>query len=530
MTYIKEYDYIVGIVGIVGIVRNIALANNKEKTRSNQMLLKDIKSINQRIYVLDPEIKRESKVIFISALIFCYRLNKDFQNPAKLTALVNFVDEKTRPIDQIIDIAKAEIVKLELLPKTQQAIFDSLQTISGVNTKLDRDRDAFKSFVSDFITNDFPSIKSDDLFLETLYMEIDKKAKKSDEGVVLTPIFAAQLMIDLADINYKNDVVADLCSGTGLFSLLSYSQMLGDMDRDLKAKEITKEEYKIYQEKLYNSIIANDVDPKMVTLCLANFLLKSLNHSLLYNENVLKLEKSDFKIKNGDQQQTIQATKAVLNPPYEDAYKPVEIVEKCISLVKNSNGMDSRVVVIIPPQKFGQKKDIFSQILKGATLESVIKMQDDLFVESGKTQPTSIFIFNASKPHSKEDKIKYYDFTDTGFVYLKDSGLVDKNNTYEAKKKRLLEAVKSDDAEKSSNSFIRTWGNFYEVDKQFLITAQIDPSRIKIDKEEADITLENITIKKMLGEKQKLLDDASNNYIDKDGSFEKYIIGILSED
>lgn len=494
------------------------------------MELKDIKKINQRIYELDVDISRNSKVIFIATLIFCLTKNKEFQNINKLTSLVNFTDEKNKPIDQIIDLAKTEIVKLTLSGKTKDAIFNSLKTISGVNTNLDRDREAFKNFVSDFISKDFVSIKPSDLFLETLYMEIDKKAESSDKGVVLTPIFAAQLMVDLANIDYKKDVVADLCSGTGLFSLLSYSKMLSDMDKDLTAKTITQEEYNKYQRKLYNSIIANDSEPKMVTLCLANFLLKSLNHSLIYYEDVLSLQKSSFKIQNEvGKEERIQPTKAILNPPYEDKYKPLEILEKNIALVKSDNSKGNKVVVIIPPQKFGQKKDTFSRILNISTLESVIKMQDDLFTDSGKSQLASIFVFNVDKPHSKDDKIKYYNFTDTGYVYLKDSGLVDKNHTYEQKKKELFDKMSGKATEKTISEFKRVWTNFYEVNKELEIETSIDPNRIKSSKEEADITLENITIKKMLSEKEELVKSVNNNFKDEDGSFENYIIDILSE-
>ena len=87
---------------------------------------------------------------------------------------------------------------------------------------------------------------------------------------------------------------------------------------------------------------------------------------------------------------------------------------------------------------------------------------------------------------------------------------------------RFLEFSKSD--------FVRNWDNFYEVNKELEIVAQIDPNRVKTDSEEADITLENITIKKMLAEKQNLIDKVGNNFKDEDGSFEKYIVNILSED
>lgn len=302
------------------------------------------------------------------------------------------------------------------------------------------------------------------------------------------------------------------------------------MDKDLNENKITQAEYDTYHQRLFNSIIANDSEPKMVTLCLANFLLKSLNHSLIYYEDVLKLQKSSFKIiDENNKENRIQPTKAILNPPYEDKYKPLEILEKNISLVKQDGSKGNKVVVIIPPQKFGLKKEIFSKILNISTLEFVIKMQDDLFTDSGKSQPASIFVFNVDKPHSKDDKIKYYNFTDTGYVYLKDSGLVDKNHCYEEKKKELMDKISGKVAVKTVSDFERTWTNFYEVNKELEVEATIDPNRIKVSKEESDITLENITIKKMLSEKEKLVNEVNNCFKDEDGSFERYIVDILSE-
>jgi len=492
------------------------------------MELREIKNLNQRIYQLDTEIGRSSKTIFIATLIFAIKLNADFRDISKLSEMINFNDNNIRPIDQLISIAKEGIDNLDIRPTTKQAIYDSLRIISGVNTKLDKDRVAFKQFLSDFISNDYAAIKPKDLFLETLYMEIDKKSGTGDDGIVLTPIFAAQLMVDLANINYKTDIVADLCSGTGLFSLLSYSQMLSDMENDYSNNLITDEEYRGYQNKLYNSIIANDADSKMVTLCLANFLLKSLNHSLIFCGDTLKLERSDLKYKKDDMEISIQPTKAILNPPYEDAYKPLEILEKNISLISGNPQHGTRVVVIVPPQKFGQKKEVFSRILNSATLECVIKMQDDLFIDSGRSQPASIFVFNVDKPHSKNDKIRYFNFTDTGYVYLKDSGLVDKNNTYNQKKLELLNKIEN--PQDNYSTFVRTWNNFYEVNKEIEITTQLDPDKVKTNKEEADITLENITIKKMINEKIYLLQIAENNFKDSYNCHENYIINILSED
>lgn len=494
------------------------------------MELKDIKALNQHIYELDEKISRESKVVFIATFIFAIKLVDDFANVNKLTSLIDFVAENKRPIDQLLDLARKGIKNLHLQEKTEQAVLDSLETISGTNTKLNTNKEELKKFFIEFIAEAYPTIQTSDLFFETLYMEIDKKAGKSDDGIVLTPDFIAGLMIDLAEIDYKKDVVADLCSGTGLFSLLSYSKMFNDMNSDFKNKKITQEQYKEYSLCLLNSIIANDNDPKMVTLCLANFLLKDLNHTLLFAVDCLTLQKSSFKINQNGTEHLITPTKAILNPPYEDKLKPLEILEKNIQLIKESGSTGHKVVIIIPPQKFGQKKDIFSKILNVATLQSVIKTQDELFKDSGKAQPASIFVFSVDRPHKKEDVIHYYNFTDTGYVYLKDSGLVDKNHTFEQKKSVLLEKIKNANNELKESNTTRTWSNFYDVMLDLEIDAQIDPTKIKTSNEEADITLENITIKKMLKEKQKLIDEAQNNFVDSDGSFENYIVDILSED
>ena len=491
------------------------------------MELREIKNLNQKLYQLDTEIGRNSKTIFIATLIFAIKLNTDFAINGKLSDMINFNDNNIRPIDQLIAIAKEGINTLDMPEATKQAIYDSLRTISGVNTKLDKDRTAFKNFLSDFISS-YSDIHDDDLFLETLYMEIDKKSGTGDDGIVLTPFFAAQLMIDLANINYKTDVIADLCCGTGLFSLLSYHKMSCDMNSDYRKGLITEEEYDDYTNRLYSSIIANDIDSKMITLCLANLLLIDINKSLIFCGNTLDIKRSNLKYQNGNSEIFVQPTKAILNPPYEDAYKPLEILEKNISLISGNPQHGARVVVIVPPQKFGQKKEVFSRILNSATLECVIKMQDDLFIDSGRSQPASIFVFNVDKPHSKNDQIRYFNFTDTGYVYLKDSGLVDKNNTYNQKKLELLNKIEN--PQDNYSTFVRTWNNFYEVNRELEITTQLDPDKVKTNKEEADITLENITIKKMINEKISLLQSVENNFKDNNNELENYIIDILSED
>ena len=482
------------------------------------MELTEIRNINQKIYELDTGINRNSKVIFIASLIICYKLNKDFRKSC--TSIINFVDKSNSPIDQIVKLTKNEISnKYSLKAETQKAIFDSLDTIVGANTKLAYNRNALCNFIEYFISK-CKDITPNDLFLHYLYMEIDKKAKNKDKGIVLTPVFVADLMTNLLKLDYKKDIILDLCCGTGIFSILTYSKMI----ENLNNHKITNKEYDKYKKRLHNSIIAGDIDPKMVTLCFTNFLISDLNTDLIYYKDVHTLEPSSFKL-NG---KTIQATKAILNPPYEDESKPIDIIEKNISLVKN-NENENLVVAIIPPLKFSQNKEEFYKILNISTLETAITMQDDLFRDSGTLrQKTSIFVFNTSKKHNENYKIPYYNFTDSGYKYVNAEGLKDQYNTFENKKDILLKKISN--KIKNDFEFDRTWTNFYETNKNLDILTKINPDKVRTNKEEADITFENSLIKNILAEKEKLSNSVNNRFIDEDGSFENYIINIISED
>lgn len=130
--------------------------------------------------------------------------NKEMQDPNKLSKFVNFFDPAINPVDTIVSLAKQNIAKLNLAEKSVKATDDTLNTITGVNTKLANDRTKLRSFVFNFVNDTHPaiSVNHNILFLEMLYMEIDKKAKGKNKGVVLTPAFAAQLMVDLAKLDY----------------------------------------------------------------------------------------------------------------------------------------------------------------------------------------------------------------------------------------------------------------------------------------------------------------------------------------
>ena len=161
-------------------------------------------------------------------------------------------------------------------------------------------------------------------------------------------------------------------------------------------------------------------------------------------------------------------------------------------------------------------------------MRSVIEIQPNAFVESNVNVSTSVFVFDIGRPHKAEDEIVYYDFSDSGFEYYKDSGLVDKFEKFEENKKTAISTIKDpkEIRERSSNRDILS---FFKIDDSQNFIAHIDPKEIaKKNVEETDLTKANQEMKIILSEKQSIV-DSYNNKIPNSQEFEDYLVDILSE-
>lgn len=409
--------------------------------------------------------------------------------------------------------------------------WNSLSTKVSLNRKSDESQDSIDLIeLIDIYNREIISHvrQADQDFLGKLFAEISGKGANTKDGIVLTPGFIANVMVDLLDLDYKTDVVFDGASGSGALLINSYIKMRDDIYKDHQNGVISNEERTLYLNRLNSSVYANDIDAQMALLTLCNF--------SLFSVDIHNVKLGDFFNIDKNYIDNSSINKGILNPPYE--YDSAKFTEHLISRIANSDvdKKNKRVVVICPPQAFGKltspsKKEApyFKTILDKSTLEYVIKVQDNAFVESGVSVGTSIFSFNLSKPHGKDDYVVYYDFSDSGYVYLKDSGLVNKGDTFLDKKELMLGTIKEvhDMTEDVSD---RGWNNFFEVPevKNFRVKLDLE-GIINRDKQAADITRENQLIKKMLLEKQELIDSVGNK-IPRTDELENYLIDILSEE
>lgn len=435
-------------------------------------------------------------------------------------------EKKNTPFENLLDISIYFLKNQNITDEFLEAINNSWKTLlakTSLNTvgqipgriNLLHIIDVFKTEILNRLNDE----DKDDDFLGKLFAEISGRGANTKAGIVLTPGFIADVMTDLLELDYTQDVVFDGASGSGALVISAYVKMKRQIEEDAISGKITPEERDLYRKRLANSIYANDLDAQMALLTLSNF--------SMFQANIHNVSLGDFFGIDKNYIDSGEINKGILNPPYE--YDPAKFTEELVSKLYNAeNKKTKKAVVICPPNAFAKKPASLSNILKVATLKSIITVQPDTFVESGVSVGTGIFVYDVGTAHTDIDEIKYYSFIDSGYVYLKDSGLVDKNNTFTTKKEKMLKELKSTKKIKHVNT--RTWETFYEVPDITNFNVTLDTGLINNkDKQEADVTNENQIIKKMLKEKKELI-DSCNNLKENTPELEEYIATILSED
>ena len=377
-----------------------------------------------------------------------------------------------------------------------------------------------KSFIEDCL----PNIKNNDSkttidFIGLLFAELNGRGSNGKTGIVLTPFFLADFMTELLDLDYKVDSVFDGACGSGAFIVAAFSKMYAKMQADFDAGKITADERNQYTVRLSKSFFGNDLNEEMAILALTNFALLGINIKNITNKDFFDIG-GDYFIKHS-------INKGILNPPFE--YEPSKFADHmCKNIYGVKTSGSKRLVIVCPPQAMGKKHQILSSILNTATLKAVIEIQPNAFIESNVNVSTSVFVFDIGTPHKKTDDIVYYDFTNSGFEYYKDSGLVDKFEKFETNKNTAIDTIKNPKEIRERTS-TRDILSFFKIDESQNFIAHIDPKEIaKKNVEETDLTKANQEMKIILSEKQSIV-DSYNNKIPNSQEFEDYLVDILSE-
>lgn len=228
-------------------------------------------------------------------------------------------------------------------------------------------------------------------------------------GIVLTPPYITKLMSRMLNIN-SNSKVMDLATGSAGFLI---ELMIEDAEQKY-GKNTTKAMKKIEEIKK-TRLLGVELNAEMFTLAATNMILRGDGSSNIRKGNTFRTPESlytDFK-----------ADRILLNPPFSFEENGMPFIE--FGLNKMEKGGFGAIII---QDSAGSGKAVSSnqKILKNHTLLASIKMPVDLFIPMAGVQ-TSIYIFEAKKPHDYEKTVKFIDFRNDGYKRTK-RGLQDIDN------------------------------------------------------------------------------------------------------
>lgn len=328
----------------------------------------------------------------------------------------DFETIKSHMVESLAQILKREAQETEQL----DGLVNDLKAIHTANFNTGNAiHDTFQTVVllSDFINSD--KWTGDDI-LGIFYNEFARYNQKSFAGQVFTPTHIAQLMYRLINVS-SADHVLDATCGSGALLMMSIHNMMTEAD-GVSAKNTSE----IKSENIYGI----ELYQKVYNLACANM--------LMHKGGVLNLRKLDAKSEDAAYFIRDSAiTKVLMNPPYENKYGCIEIVENVLDNVTAG----TKAAFILPNNKLD--KNGGKRLLKNHTLHTIIKLPDKTF-NNVAVEP-SIFIFEAGIKHQEHTKINGYHITEDGLATVKYQGRKDVYNLWQAHEDYWVEAVQNGD-------------------------------------------------------------------------------------
>lgn len=231
------------------------------------------------------------------------------------------------------------------------------------------------------------------------FNEFNRYKKKSESGQVFTPEHITDFMYKILEVN-MDDCILDATCGSGGFLVKAMANMI----REAGGVE-TKKAGEIKSTQLYGI----EFDREIYALACANM--------LIHKDGKTNLEQMDARTDTASEwMQSKPITKVLMNPPYENKYGCMTIVEN----VMDSVPAHTQCAFILPDKKLEKaSKAQMKRILKNHRLRKVIKLPEDLFFGVGVT--TSIFVFEAGVAQDGKEFFACYMESD-GLATVKNKG------------------------------------------------------------------------------------------------------------
>jgi type I restriction enzyme M protein len=394
---------------------------------SQSELQKYAKSLNKLMH--NHNITAPQRVLYVSGMLLSMQnvvdtKNIKIQDGLTPDDLKGIQSDTKRDGIQIINQIK-EFLNVREIPLDKQ----NLMISSFIEISKDSQRDELTILdkeVSKFIDGEASSNKQIFTFIyNNIYLSIDAMAGHIDImgemyseflkyalgdgkeiGIVLTPPYITKMMVTILDID-KDSRVMDLATGSAGF-LISAMELMINKAEESYGKKTTLTKNKINNIKM-NQLMGIELNAEMFTLAATNMILRGDGSSNIQKGNTFNTPDilyTDFK-----------ANKLLLNPPFSYSENGMPFIS--FGLEKMEKG-GLGAIIIQDSAGSGKATKTNKQILKKHSLVASIKMPTDLFQPMAGVQ-TSIYIFEAHKPHDFEKTVNFIDFRNDGYKRTKRS-------------------------------------------------------------------------------------------------------------
>lgn len=317
----------------------------------------------------------------------------------------------TSQIEEFLKARKIDVNKQELMlasfseiskDKQRDELTSNHEEVSKILNKDSSCNKQIFTFIYEYIFKQIDTISGHIDIIGEMYSEFLKYALGDGKelGIVLTPPYVTKLMAEILNITEENRVM-DLATGSAGFLISSMELMIESANnkygKDTKrAKEEIKE---IKQERL----LGVELNAEMYTLAATNMILRGDGTSNIQKGNTF--EKPEQLYTN------FKPDRILLNPPFSFEENGMPFI--AFGLNKMEKG-GLGAIIIQDSAGSGIATKSTKEILKKHTLLASIKMPIDLFVPMANVQ-TSIYIFEAGKPHDFQKTVKFIDFRNDGY-------------------------------------------------------------------------------------------------------------------
>lgn len=396
---------------------------NKSTYKFNQdynELINYTKELNEKLQ--EHKIKESKRALLISGVLMALRNERfkaDFKSYGSIEALSN----------NLYAAICAELDQSDVPDSNKNALkkgYDFITTNFGSNHKNEKD---FLTNLIDEADKRINGFMVTYKYIDTVsqfYVEFLRYANNDKGlGIVLTPPHITQLFVELAGVN-KDSVVLDNCAGTGGFLVSAMKAMLEDAKGDI-AKETSIKHYQL---------LGIELDVDIYTLLISNMIIHRDGRTNITLGNCFEQNAEAIKKK-------FKPTVGLLNPPYKNKGKGTEELE----FVLNNLSMLERggkCVAIMPISCVNDVKGtsctLKRKILEHNTLEAVLSLPEELFVNSKVNTVTCAVVITAGIPHPKGKKTWFGYCRNDGFVKKKNVGRIDANHSWDTIKRKWVDA------------------------------------------------------------------------------------------